>query len=46
MRKLGVIDNIHHLRYLKYKLFKSENVGFFFVDGVWLMLPNYKDKMS
>ena len=40
-----VIDNIHHLRYLKY-LYKSENVGFFFVDGVWLMLPNYKDKMS
>ena len=40
-----VIDNINHLRYLKY-LYKSENVGFFFVDGVWLMLPNYKNIMN
>ncbi len=40
-----VIDNINHLRYLKY-LYKSENIGFFFVNGVWLMLPNYKNKMS
>jgi len=40
-----VIDNINHLRYLKY-LYKSENVGFFYVDDVWFMLPNYKDKMS
>ena len=40
-----VIDNINHLRYLKY-LYKSENVGFFFVDGVWLMLPSYKKKMN
>ena len=40
-----VIDNINHLRYLKY-LYKSENVGFFFVDGVWLMLPNYKHTMN
>ena len=32
-----VIDNINHLRYLKY-LYLMENMGFFFVDGVWLML--------
>ena len=40
-----VIDNINHLRYLKY-LYQSENVGFFFIDDVWLMLPGYKNKMS
>ena len=40
-----VIDNINHLRYLKY-LYSSENVGFFFIDNVWLMLPGYKNKMS
>ena len=40
-----VIDNINHLRYLKY-LYLMENMGFFFVDGVWLMLSGYKNKMS
>ena len=40
-----VIDNINHLRYLKY-LYLSENTGFFFIDGVWMMLPEYKDKMN
>ena len=40
-----VIDNINHLRYLKY-LYSSENVGFFFIDNAWLMLPGYKNKMS
>tara|TARA_B110000444_G_scaffold241855_1_gene258644 strand:- start:306 stop:1220 length:915 start_codon:yes stop_codon:yes gene_type:complete len=40
-----VIDNINHLRYLKY-LYLLENMGFFFVDGVWLMLSGYKNKMS
>ena len=40
-----VIDNINHLRYLKY-LYSSEDMGFFFIDNVWLMLPGYKSKMS
>ena len=40
-----VIDNIYHLRYLKY-LYSSEDVGFFFIDNVWIMLPGYKSKMS
>tara|TARA_B100000315_G_scaffold173107_1_gene161516 strand:+ start:263 stop:2371 length:2109 start_codon:yes stop_codon:yes gene_type:complete len=40
-----VIDNINHLRYLKY-LYSSEDMGFFFIDNVWLMLPGYKNKMS
>ena len=42
---LYVIDNINHLRYLKY-LYQSEDVGFFFNDDVWFMAPGYQSKMS
>ena len=38
------IDNENHLRYLKY-LYSSDNVGFVLKDNVWLMIPEYKDKM-
>ena len=38
------IDNNNHLRYLKH-LYNSDDVGFVFIDNVWLMIPGYKNKM-
>ena len=43
-QKYYVIDNENHLRYLKH-LYKSDDVGFVFIDNVWLMIPGYKNKM-
>ena len=40
-----IIDNIGHLIHLK-QIFKNENYGFFFRDGLMVMLPNHKDLMT
>ena len=40
-----IIDNKNHLRNLKL-LFKESNAGFFFRDNLWILIPNYKNKMS
>ena len=40
-----VIDSLSHLRNLKY-IFKNDDVGFFYRDNFWIMIPNEKNKMS
>ena len=40
-----IIDNKNHLRNLKF-LFKETNDGFFFRDNLWILVPNYKNKMN
>ena len=40
-----IVDNIGHLLNLKH-IFKSNNVGFFFKDNLWLMISNKKDLMN
>jgi len=40
-----VIDNLDHLRHLKY-IYMDSNHGFFFRDGIWILLPNSKFLMS
>ena len=40
-----VINDKNHLRNLKF-LFKESNNGFFFRDNLWILVPNYKNKMS
>ena len=40
-----VINDKNHLRNLKF-LFKKSNNGFFFRDNLWILVPNYKNKMS
>ena len=40
-----VIENKNHLRNLKY-LFENQNVGFFFIDGIWIFALNEKNKMN
>ena len=40
-----LIDKLGQLRQLKY-FFKNENVGFFYRDGVWLMVSNEKELMN
>ena len=44
-KTLYVIDNENHLRYLKY-LYQNEDIGFFFVDNIWLMAKGHKSNMS
>ena len=41
-----IIDNIGHLIHLKQQILKNENYGFFFRDGLMVMLPNHKDLMT
>jgi hypothetical protein len=40
-----VINDKNHLRNLKF-LFKKSNNGFLFRDNLWILVPNYKNKMS
>jgi tRNA-binding EMAP/Myf-like protein len=40
-----IIDNKNHLRNLKF-LLKESNSGFFFRNKLWILIPNYKNKMS
>ena len=40
-----IVNNRNHLRNLKF-LFKESNDGFFFRDNLWILIPNYKNKMS
>jgi hypothetical protein len=40
-----IVDNKNHLRNLKF-LLKESNSGFFFRNNLWILIPNYKNKMS
>ena len=40
-----IIDNKNHLRNLKF-LLKESNNGFFFRNNLWILIPDYKNKMS
>ena len=40
-----VINDKNHLRNLKF-LFKKSNNAFLFRDNLWILVPNYKNKMS
>jgi len=40
-----VVDNKNHLRNLKY-LFEDKNVGFFFRDNIWVVIPDKKNEMT
>ena len=44
-RTIYVIENENHLRNLKF-LYKNNNVGFFFINGTWIMVPDQKNKMT
>lgn len=44
-KTIFIIENNNHLRNLKY-LFKNQNAGFFFIDGVWVLAHNQKNKMN
>ena len=44
-KTIFIIENNNHLRNLKY-LFKNQNAGFFFIDGVWVLAHNQKSKMN
>jgi len=41
-----IVDNLGHMRHLKYLFFKNENVGFFYRDNVWAMVMNEKERMN
>ena len=40
-----VVDNIDHLRHLKY-IYRDLDFGFFNRNNIWLILPGYKSQMS
>jgi hypothetical protein len=40
-----IVNDKNHLRNLKF-LFKESNNGFFFRNNLWILIPNYKNKMS
>ena len=40
-----VVDNIGHLKHLKY-LFAELDIGFFYRNKLWIMLPNRKNTMT
>jgi hypothetical protein len=40
-----IVDNIDHLRHLKY-IYKNSDHGFFNRNNVWILLPGYKSHMS
>ncbi|MBC8295989.1 MAG: hypothetical protein H8E55_09370 [Pelagibacterales bacterium] len=44
-KTIFIIENNNYLRNLKY-LFKNQNAGFFFIDGVWVLAHNQKSKMN
>ena len=39
------VHDLNHLRHLKF-LFEESNNGFFFRNNLWILIPNYKNKMS
>ena len=39
------IDGLGHLRHLKH-IYKDENVGFLYRDGIWIMVPKEKEMMT
>jgi hypothetical protein len=39
------VDNKNHLRNLKY-LFEDHNIGFFFKDDIWIIVPEQKEEMT
>jgi len=40
-----IVNDKNHLRNLKF-LFKESNNGFFFRNNLWILIPNYKNKMN
>jgi len=40
-----IVNDKNHLRHLKF-LFEESNNGFFFRNNLWILIPNYKNKMS
>ena len=44
-KTIYIIESKNHLRNLKF-LYKNENVGFFFVEGTWIMVPGQKNEMT
>ena len=44
-KDIYVVDNIDHLRHLKY-IYRDSDFGFFNRNNVWLILPGYKSQMS
>tara|TARA_B100001971_G_scaffold59043_1_gene54062 strand:- start:2186 stop:4315 length:2130 start_codon:yes stop_codon:yes gene_type:complete len=40
-----VIDNKNHLRNLKY-LYENKNMGFFFKNNIWIIVPGKKNEMT
>jgi len=40
-----IVNDKNHLRNLKF-LFKETNNGFFFRNNLWILIPNYKNKMN
>ena len=44
-RTVYVIENVNRLRNLKF-LYKNKDVGFFFVNNTWMMVPGLKNLMS
>jgi hypothetical protein len=40
-----IVDNIDHLRHLKY-IYKDLDHGFFNRNNIWIILPGYKSQMS
>ena len=40
-----IVDNLGHLKHLKY-IFGKSDVGFFYRKDLWIMLPNKKNSMS
>ena len=44
-RTIYVIENENHLRNIKF-LYKNKDVGFFFVNNTWVMVPGLKNEMS
>ncbi len=44
-KTIYVIENKNHLRNLKF-LYQNKNVGFFFVNDTWIMVPGLKNQMT
>jgi hypothetical protein len=40
-----IVNNVGHLRHLKY-IFAEHDVGFFYRNNLWIMLPNRKNTMT
>ena len=45
VKKIFYIQTIGQLNHLR-NIYKSENVGFFNIDGLWFLIPTKKNKMK